>query len=359
MPATLDSLLSDASSFVKSEFNLELQKSQLKIYSRANWQEFCSTNGFDVNSEGLYVPASYSAYLQNESPVVISNAFHELYGHGLFCEHSQIGKKWVEIIQSHGNEKGFLYEEINPQKSYAGFCKTNIGNYEGFALWLEALLCKETGTGNIWQMKKDRLPEDYVSLFEFFQDKEQKFSRFGFMSQLGFPKFYDDKKILDSIKGLYNSAFANIDFIILYGSQKPESDIDLFIVSANPSINFFNGWLDIYEINTREFQDLVSNLDISVSDPLFSGKLIYGNSSFFERLKVQVQNQPITQEAIAHNLAKAEEQKEYLSQFSFNDKRKKDCSGYIQSFSQNAEQLALGNKSLTLKNLKQIYGNNS
>jgi len=92
---------------------------------------------------------------------------------------------------------------------------------------------------------------------------------------------------------------------------------------------------------------------------LLKQNLIYGNSSFFERLKVQVQNQPITQEAIAHNLAKAEEQKEYLSQFSFNDKRKKDCSGYIQSFSQNAEQLALGNKSLILKNLKQIYGNNS
>ncbi|MCX6710550.1 MAG: hypothetical protein NTZ02_00490, partial [Candidatus Woesearchaeota archaeon] len=202
MPATLDSLLSDASSFVKSEFNLELQKSQLKIYSQANWREFCSTNGFDVNSEGLYVPTSYSAYLQNESPVVISNTFHELYGHGLFCEHSQIGKKLVKIIQSPSNEKGFLYEEINPKKSYAGFCKTNIGNYEGFALWLEALLCKETGTSNIWQMKKDRLPKDYVSLFEFFQDKEQKFSRFGFMSQLGFPKFYDDKKILDSIKGL-------------------------------------------------------------------------------------------------------------------------------------------------------------
>ncbi len=76
---SLNSLLLDASYFVQSEFNLQLQQSQLKPYSFENWQKFCQINDFDVNSEGLYVPASYSAYVRTNSPFLISNIFHELY----------------------------------------------------------------------------------------------------------------------------------------------------------------------------------------------------------------------------------------------------------------------------------------
>jgi len=81
------------------------------------------------------------------------------------------------------------------------------------------------------------------------------------MSQLGFPKYYDSHKILNLIERFYNSSFHNIEFIILYGSQKPESDIDLFIVSKNKSKNYFNGWLDVYEVNILEFQDKINKLE--------------------------------------------------------------------------------------------------
>ena len=93
MSSSLDSLLQDASSFVTSEFGFDIEQSKLKSYSLENWQEFCQTNDFDLNSSGIYVPASYSAYVRTDSPFLISNIFHELYGHGLFIEHSQIGKK--------------------------------------------------------------------------------------------------------------------------------------------------------------------------------------------------------------------------------------------------------------------------
>jgi predicted nucleotidyltransferase len=304
--ASLDSLLLDASSFVQSEFNLRLQYSQLKPYSPEKWQEFCKINGFDINAEGLYVPASYSAYVRSDSPVLVSNIFHEFFGHGLFVEHSQIGKKLTEIIKDCGDEKSFMFDEIDPQEQPLSLAKHNIQNYEGFAVWLEALLCKETDNSKVWQLKRDRLPDDFVSLFEFFQGAEQRFSRFGFMSQLGFPKFYDDDKVLDVVRRLYNSAFDNVDFVVLYGSQKPESDLDLFVVSSNPSTNYFNGWLDIYELNREEFSRLSDNLDISVTDPLFTGRLICGDENSFEQLKQQIQNQQITQEAIRHNLAEAE-----------------------------------------------------
>ena len=352
---SLDSLLLDASSFIQSEFNLQLQQSELKPYSSESWKEFCKINNFEVNSEGLYVPASFSAYIRMDCPVLVSNIFHELYGHGLFVEHSQIGRKLTEIIQNRGDEKSFMFDEINPQKQIFGIAKHNIHNYEGFAVWLEALLCKETDNSKIWQLKRDRLPNDFVSFFEYFEDTEQRLSRFGFMSQLGFPKFYDDDKVLDVIKRIYSSAFENIDFAVLYGSQKPESDIDLFVISNNPSTNYFNGWLDIYELNREEFNQLSNNLDISVTDPLFTGRLIYGNRNSFEQLKSKIQNQPVTQEAINHNNSESQKQKEYLPHLSETDKRRKDCLSYIQSFSENAEQLSLGMKPLTLKNIKEIY----
>jgi predicted nucleotidyltransferase len=355
MSSSLDSLLLDTSSFIQTEFNLQLLHSQLKPYSPDNWQQFCQANAFNVNSEGLYVPASYSAYVRTDSPILLSNVFHELYGHGLFVEHSQIGKKLVDIILNGKDENSFLYGEVNSQEQPFGLARRNIHNYEGFAVWLEALLCKETDNSKIWQLKRDKLPDDFVSLFEYFEDAEQRLSRFGFISQLGFPKFYDDNKILDVIKRVYNSAFDNVDFVVLYGSQKPESDIDLFVISNNPSTNYFNGWLDIYELNREEFNQLSNNLDISVTDPLFTGRLIYGNRNSFEQLINKIQNQPITQEGINHNNAEAQKQKEYLPQISKTDKRREDCLSYIDSFSQNAEQLSLGNKFLTLKNLKQLY----
>ncbi|MEM2121049.1 MAG: nucleotidyltransferase domain-containing protein [Candidatus Woesearchaeota archaeon] len=351
---SINFILKDASSFIQSEFNLRLQKSKLKIYDTNNWQEFCSINGFNVNSEGLYVPISYSAYVKIDSPVFISNVFHEFYGHGLFCEHSKIGQKLVDILIKGKDEKPF-FGEVNTTEQLFGIAKSSIDNYEGFAIWLEALICEETGNSKIWELKKERLPNYFISLFEYFKDAEQRLSRFGFMSQLGFPKFYDKEKILEVLKRLYSSYFYNIEFIILYGSQKPESDIDLFVVSKNSSLNYYNGWLDIYEVNKEEFNYLCDKLDISVTDPIFSGKLIYGDKNYFEQIKQKILEQPITQEAIAHNIAEAEKLKELLNLISENDKRRKDCLSYIKSYSKNAEQLALGNKPLTLKNLELLY----
>lgn len=351
----LDSLLLDASSFVVSEFGFDIENSKLKPYSPEQWQEFCHRNGFVADSDGLYVPASYSAYVRTDCPALICSIFHELYGHGLFVEHSAIGKKLVDIIQVKGDEKSFMFDEVDPRKQFFGLCKRNVCNYEGFAVWLEALLCEKTDTTAVWMSKKERMSRQYISLFEYFKEAEQRLSRFGFLSQLGFPKFYTDEYIVDVIKRVYSSAFENIECIVLYGSQKPESDIDLFVISKNQSTNYFNGWLDIYELNEQEFAQLSDNLDISVTDPLFTGRLIYGDKTAFEQIKQKLSSHVITRESICHNYAEAEKQKKYLTSFSETDKRRRDCLSYIVSFSQNAEQLALGNKPFTLTNLKKIY----
>ena len=352
---SLDSLLQDASSFVTSEFGFNIEQSKLKPYSLENWQEFCQTNNFDSNSSGIYVPASHSAYVRVDSPFLTSNIFHELYGHGLFVEHSQIGKRLTEIIQNRGDERGFMLNEVNPQDQMFSIAKHNIHNYEGFAVWLESLLCKETNNSKIWNAKKDGLREDYAQLFEFFEDAESRLSRFGLISQMGFPKHYDDEKVLDVVKKLYDSHFNNVDFVVLYGSQKPESDIDLCVVSSNPSNQYFNGWLDIAELNREDFQNRMNNLDIALTDAMFSGRLIFGDENTFHQYKQTILEKPISQEMIEYNQRKANLQKEYLYSYQDDDRMKKLCLSYIDSFSQNAEQLSLGIKPLTLKNIKEIY----
>ncbi len=349
---TLDSLLNDASSFVTSEFGFNIEKSKIKPYSFKNWQEFCQTNNFDINSEGLFVPASYSAYVRTSSPFLISNIFHELYGHGLFVEHSQIGKKLTELIQNKGNEKNFMFDEINPLEQNFGIAKHNIHNYEGFAVWLENLLCEETGNKSVFEKKKNLVHNDYLELLDFFKKAEEDLTRFGLISQMGFPKYYDNNKVVEVFKKFYGSNIDDVDFVLLRGSQKPESDIDLFVVSDNNSKNFFNGWLDIYELNREEFADWSRKLDISVTDSIFSGKLIYGNKNYLEQVQRQIKNQTINQEAINHHISEIERLKKYQTNIDHEEKSRKK---YIESFSQNAEQLNLGNKPLTLTNLQQLY----
>jgi len=200
MTNDLEQLISEASSFIQSEFQLKLNKSTLKVYPKEAWQRFYHQNKFETTADGLYVPYSYTAYTHFDSPTLVSDIFHELFGHGLFIEHSSIGKKLREIIQNNQNEKKFLFEKINPLEQPLGLCTQNIGNYEGFAVWLEALLCKETNNSEVWKLKKDRLSQDYRILYDSFQEAERALTRFGFMSQLGFPKHYDNQRILSILK---------------------------------------------------------------------------------------------------------------------------------------------------------------
>ena len=348
----IDLLLTEASSFISSEFNLQLQQSQFKPYSPKNWQKFCQANSFDADSSGLYVPQPYSAYVNIESPFLASNIFHELFGHGLFCEHSLIGQRLVENAQKGNDTNSFLYDEINPHIQPLGLAKQNIGNYEGFAVWMEALLCEAMDERGLWERKKEGMLPFYRTLYEYFQDAKQKLSKFGFMSQLGFPKYYSSEDVVDVLRHLYGvDKFANIDLIILYGSKKPYSDIDLCLVSSEPSAQHYNGWLDIAELNREDFVYRLENLDIALTDAMFSGELIYGDENSFVRHKQKVLDAPITRGMVEYNIGKAQSQRDYLPHYEQNTRLRDLCLSYIDSYSQNAELLKEGKKPLTLESV--------
>ncbi len=349
----LNSIIKEVETYVKSELNLSIEKTQLKTYTQDQWTEFCSANKFDSEAEGLFVPISLSAYVNQESSVLISNVFHEYFGHGLFCEHSSIGKDLVDICKRQGNAEAYLMNHVDRRTQYSGLCRQNINNYEGFAVWLESLLCKETGNIDIWKQKKEnKISSRYLQLLDYFQEEEQRLTRFGFLAQMGFPKIYASEQIVDTIRHIYGNHFTDVQFIILYGSQHPESDIDLFIVANNP-MQFTKGWLDIYEVSEDRFNNLINNLDISVTDPLFSGQVIYGNENLVEETKKYLLTAPITEKAIRYNAARSEEQKKLLSQIEEYPEEKKACLSYIESFKKNSIALEKETKVFTLNQLNQ------
>jgi ribosomal protein L30E len=143
--------------------------------------------------------------------------------------------------------------------------------------------------------------------------------------------------------------------IILYCSKKPYSDIDLLVLSKNQCRSRSNGWLDITEINNGEFIEKLQRLDIAVTDPLFSGEVIYGNKDTCNRLKNIALNIPITQESIAYNTKMASIQlKNYEEET--NPELGNIYKSYNRSYMFNAISLSQGVKLLTLKGIEGEYG---
>jgi len=85
-----------------------------------------------------------------------------------------------------------------------------------------------------------------------------------------FPKYYDKKTLDGMLRKILGEKYGGVKLAVSYGSRRPYSDIDILIVSdkIEPA---FNWWLDLAVIPEAEFKRLLGLLDISVTDPLFSG----------------------------------------------------------------------------------------
>ncbi len=186
MKSTLATILDTASNFVAKEFSLTLQKSKLQIYDTKVWNTFCIINGFNKESSGLYVPENFTAYAHHQTKHLIPTTFHELYGHGLFCEHSTIGKELVYIETNKENSRQYLNKKLNKKNYSFGICTTKMDIYEGFAMWMEELLCKETQNKTAWTKKNPAIPKYYLNLLNSFKNEEVKLGRVNLVDKLGF-----------------------------------------------------------------------------------------------------------------------------------------------------------------------------
>ena len=348
MPQDLETLLQNASKFTKESYNIDIHRSQLKPYSDEDWKRFCEMNGFDRDASGLYVPESHSAYVNVESPFLASNIMHELYGHGLFCEHSIIGHNLVEKSKSKESD---AYLNAEKERS-EGIFSTRLADYEGFAVWMERTLDEAIGMRPLWNKKKDSMPEYYAQLDDMMRQVEQKVTWLGIFGSLSMPKYYGRNDALELLSSVHEPS--RIHFALLYGSQKPHSDIDFMTISEKGDRNIYNDWIDIGDFSLEEFEYRIRMFDVPVSEALFSGEVILGNDSLAERYRKKLQEQPISDEAVRYNERKAKEQAE-ISEKLTNERMKKQAESFAETYQMNAELLSKGKRPLTRKNIYDFY----
>lgn len=361
-------MILESEEVLSSEFRIKPEKSKYTMH--LDWNQFVKNTGSHPESHGVYFPRDLSAHLKESSGFLPVNFLHEYFGHGLFCEHAISGQRIASLEQALAetekemlnvselpaqqklqvDETNHFFEKYKKQREeLQQLFSRNVHNYEGFAMWLEHFLSKATDNESLFEKKMDEfIHPNHRKLFEQFHDFSSQNGNFALIAQLGFPKYYEDITIVETLRKLYKDDFESIELAILHGSQKPYSDIDLFIVSDKVR-SCYNHWLDIFARTPEEFENDLNCFSIAVTDPLFSGKAIIGNSDYQEKLKQRVLNQPITQEAIQYNLTQSDEQARISLMYPEDSKERRITERYQQSFRRNAEELQKGNQILTLR----------
>lgn len=352
-------ILEDSEFFVFDKFKIVPKKTNCFFYDAVSWNKLCDNTNSNKLSEGIYFPRHLSANLKRDAPFGLSNFLHEYFGHGLYCEYSLPGRKIVmldkdlsklenKLLFNNGSklrEKVLFEKYVSKKNELDFFVKENISNYEGHALWLEHALMKNINQENVFFKKLDQLPREMVSFFEKFYSYANEFGDFALNSAVGFPKFYNKNILVDTLKKKYGEDFDSIDLAILYGSKKPYSDIDLFLVSDKIQSERSH-WLDVYVKKKDDLIIGVKNFDISISEPVFKGEIIIGSNYFHENLKKSFLTTPITQEAISYNFNLSKNQENLAKTYPLNSVGQKIALSYAKTYNKNAEELKKGNKIL-------------
>jgi hypothetical protein len=164
--------------------------------------------------------------------------------------------------------------------------------------------------------------------------------------EIGMPKYYNLEKIKNLFERIFKDKINPIKLILIYGSKKPYSDIDLFIVSEKIK-DFMSNWLDIYSLSPKQFEYSVSVFDIAVTDPLLTGEFVFGDREYLEQKKWQLQKQAITWESIYYNVIKGKEQKNLVKDYPKNSKEWEIRVSYSETYVKNALALRQGKRKLT------------
>ena len=335
----LERIIFDSKHFLKDFIGFYPKNSSFFIHR--DWNTFLKKNNFLLNAEGVYIPKKLEAHINEASPFFMSNFMHEYFGHGVFYEYSLIGRNIVDLIK-------------RKDKKVLSYFRENYALIEGFALWLEDKIMKYFNNGLLFDLKLDRLGSSAKDTFVKAESFYNTFGILPFLNFFSFPKKYNKKNIISLVDVLLDKKILkNPKLIIFYGSKKPFSDIDLFVVS-DYDYNYYDGFLDLYVVSEETFHNSLNNLDISVLDPLFSGSLVYGNIDLLNHYKQLIFNTPISQNAIKYNYEMSEKQKIFLKQnHSLSERDVKVAESYAVSYFLNALSLSNGKKIYTLKQMKE------
>ena len=274
MAESLEKIVECADAYVRQAYGFSTTKTTLKAYDSKQWQEFTSKNMFltSQNPYAAYLPNYDTAYVCYESPSIFADTYHELFGHALLQE--------------------------NTNKTLSDY------HHELFALWSEHHLSYALSQEKQFEQKrKQRYSLQMNSMIDEIVEYEQKVTRLGLFGEFGLPKYYDIKQARDLLKKMIDPK--RIYVSSLYGSRKPYSDIDFFVVYDGENGQVRNDWLDIALLNIDTFQKGVKCLDIGITHGLVKSDFMVGDENKFMHYKNQVLRAKPSQAAIDYNIQKA------------------------------------------------------
>jgi len=314
--------------------------SVIKMYSTPKWKEMLQKNNMTSEVEGLFSPKYLMAHVHNQSRWKPLTLIHEYYGHGTFFEHSNIGKKLVQVDRTGSDEEVF--------KSMERYLPLS----EGFAIWVEDFASKILKKESLFDKELKGYPKESIDGYVKAKHMEG-FGNLAFKKEYGFPKattVNEAKELVDKLYGNHNIYFA-----VLYGSCKPDSDTDLFIVS-NDIKGFNNEWLDVFAVTKEEYDRDSQRHLISVMDPVFTGTPLIGADNLAKERK-RIYEMPISDMQINANIEAAKKEQDYIDMGFMKGRDLHTAKSYSTSFLKNAVSLSIGKKRFDKDGLLEVGPN--
>jgi len=365
-PVLRDSMaLSDyieiSNSFYHNLLGYKLEKTSLEQIPNSQWNEFIQTKGLDPKSLSVYLPRNQTAMIKGENPL---NLFHEYFGHGLYCEQSLKGRKLVDLEmellkeeREFFNERKFTKEDLNnfrkENKTFQKLIKfqeQNLLQYEFFAIWTEYLLSKKFNLRRNFEKRYDSLEKKDRETVDSIINFSETYGDLASFYAFGLKKIQDQKRLLRLAQDIFGRKLERTRLILHFGSGKPFSDIDFFVVSSDiPST--YDPWLDVRAYKHQDMTEGIKVLNPMIIDPIIVGRLVFGDENYLRGLKRKILAQPITEEAIRFNLKEYETERRRSKDESLGNHLQNKNLRSAKTFLTNSIALKNGNKILTSKDL--------
>ena len=308
-----------SNSFYQDLLEYKPKQTSLQQIPKTQWNEFATQRGLNPSSSGIYLPRNQTAVIQQDNPLSL---FHEYFGHGLYCEQSLEGMKLVNLekrlLEEEKQEfqrKQFNLEDIQKFRQQnqtfrelEEHRKQNLAQYELFAIWTEYLLSEEFKIKDKFKRKYDSLKNGEKESIDSIINFSEVYGDLATFYAFGLSKVQDQKRLLRLAHDIFGRKLERTRLILHFGSEKPFSDIDLFVVSSDiPST--YDPWLDVRAYKHQDITGGIKVLNPMITDPIIVGKLVFGDEDYLGELRRKILVQPITEEAIRFNLREYETEK--------------------------------------------------
>ena len=344
------------------------EQTSLQQISKFKWNEFSQQRGLSSNSSGVYLPRNQTAVIQSDSEVIPLSLFHEYFGHGLYCEQALTGRKLVSLEKRlldeekrEFQEKQFNLESLEEFRQQNNIFqeldelkRQNLETYEGFAIFTEFLLSREFDLKEMFEKRYDSLATQDKNQIEKLASFNKEYGDLATFYTQGLARRTTTQRTKRLLEDIYKDKLKDIKFALLYGSKKEFSDIDVFIVSDSLS-EIETNWIDVVVHSSDIFEKRIKLFDVVDSEALMTGELVIGDRKYLESKRTQLQNQPITNEAINHNLRKSQEQQILARECSKYSPLKATGLSYSFQYLSNALLLMQGKRALTRNGFNEVY----